>query len=288
MPKWNKRTGLWLIISPVIGLVASLLIYAITSFVMASLPNESLETYVVVGQVINVVCGLLGVLSVFGFFVTTPLGFFHYLNARRFHKANGKEKPSLTEAEIEQQIRRWNWGAFLFGAIWGLSNGVWVSLLSFVPIVNLVFMFYLGARGNELAWKAGFWDSVSSFHKTQRRWSVPALIFAGLVLLSILVQIALPNTAQDTEQTAATVCNKLVRSYYNGTAEEAELRTYFDRGCFLEAGCMDGVEDPDFSAEFDYCNRPYYDSCYDNIDQRIEKYIQSSVDTCVAEATATE
>ena len=49
----------------------------------------------------------------------------------------------------------WNWAAFLFGAFWGFSKGLWVpatlcivgSLLSY-GIVGIAFWFIFGARGN--------------------------------------------------------------------------------------------------------------------------------------------
>jgi hypothetical protein len=33
---------------------------------------------------------------------------------------------------------RWNWGAFLLGPIWALSNQVWIGLIAWLPILLLI------------------------------------------------------------------------------------------------------------------------------------------------------
>jgi hypothetical protein len=52
---------------------------------------------------------------------------------------------------------KWNWAAFLFSAIWGLTKGLWLpSLICFVGaiftggFVGVVYWFVFGARGNYL------------------------------------------------------------------------------------------------------------------------------------------
>jgi hypothetical protein len=82
------------------------------------------------------------------------------------------------------EVKRWNWGAFLLTWIWGIGNQVWIALLALIPLVGLVMMFVLGAKGNEWAWEKRRWDSVESFHSTQRKWAIAGLIVwaAGIVL----------------------------------------------------------------------------------------------------------
>ena len=50
---------------------------------------------------------------------------------------------------------KWNWAAFLFGGIWGLTKGAWLSaLICFVVSIvtsgigGIVFWLIYGARGN--------------------------------------------------------------------------------------------------------------------------------------------
>lgn len=91
-------------------------------------------------------------------------------------------------ARIPQGIRGWNWGAFLLSWIWGISHSVWISLLCFVPLVNIVMVFVLGARGNEWAWENGRWDSIEHFKRTQGNWALWGL---GVWLASIVIGVML-------------------------------------------------------------------------------------------------
>lgn len=74
-------------------------------------------------------------------------------------------------SHVPPSIRRWNWGAFLLNWIWGLGNGTLIALLMFVPLVNVVFAFVLGAKGSEWAWRNKRWESVAQFQAVQRRWA---------------------------------------------------------------------------------------------------------------------
>jgi hypothetical protein len=87
-------------------------------------------------------------------------------------------------------VKRWNWGAFLLTWIWGIGNQVWIALLALVPIVGFVMMFVLGVKGNEWAWKKRRWDSVESFHRTQRKWAIAGLILWGVGIVLYIVAIA--------------------------------------------------------------------------------------------------
>ena len=78
----------------------------------------------------------------------------------------------------------WNWGAFFLTWIWGIGNQVWISLLTFVPIVGLIMRFVLGAYGNKWAWEQGNWRDIEHFKRTQRKWT-----YAGITLFSMLLLI---------------------------------------------------------------------------------------------------
>lgn len=86
------------------------------------------------------------------------------------------------ESVVPPEIRRWNWGAFLLHWIWGIGNNTYIALLMFVPLVNLVMPFVLGAKGSEWAWRNRAWRDVEHFKKTQRKWAC-----AGLILIFVLV-----------------------------------------------------------------------------------------------------
>jgi len=82
-------------------------------------------------------------------------------------------------AVVPPEIRRWNWGAFLLNWIWGIGNDTYIALLCFVPLVNIVMPFVLGAKGSEWAWRNKRWDDIAHFRRVQRIWAiVGAVIFA--------------------------------------------------------------------------------------------------------------
>lgn len=93
---------------------------------------------------------------------------------------SGQGKLAIVPAEI----KGWSWGAFLMNWIWGLGNGTYIALLMFVPFVNLVMFFVLGAKGNEWAWRNKKWDSVEHFQAVQKKWAIAGLIIlvAGVLL----------------------------------------------------------------------------------------------------------
>ena len=87
-------------------------------------------------------------------------------------------------AEIPPEIDRWNWGAFLLNWIWGVGNGVFISLLVFIPFFGILIMpFVLGAKGSAWAWRKGRWDSVEHFRRVQRLWAIwGAVIWVGAIV----------------------------------------------------------------------------------------------------------
>lgn len=78
--------------------------------------------------------------------------------------------------EIPAHLNRWNWGAFLLNWIWGIGNSVWVALLCLIPVVNIVMMFVLGAKGSRWAWQARLWRDEEHFRRTQRNWAIAGVI----------------------------------------------------------------------------------------------------------------
>ncbi|MBT8379555.1 MAG: ribonuclease G [Ignavibacteria bacterium] len=85
--------------------------------------------------------------------------------------------------KLPSELSGWNWGAFFLSWIWGIGNNTWIALLTFVPFVNFVMIFILGAKGNEWAWQNKRWDSFDHFIKVQKLWAIWGLV---LFLISIL------------------------------------------------------------------------------------------------------
>jgi TPR repeat protein len=92
--------------------------------------------------------------------------------------SSGQGKSAIVPPEID----RWNWGAFLLNWIWGLGNRVYIALLMFVPFVNIVMAFVLGAKGSAWAWKNRRWESVERFKRVQRLWAI-----AGVIVLVLTI-----------------------------------------------------------------------------------------------------
>ena len=88
------------------------------------------------------------------------------------------------DSVVPPEIKGWNWGAFFLNWIWGIGNSTYIAFLMFVPLVNIVMFFVLGAKGNEWAWRNRTWRDVEHFKQTQRKWRN-----AGLILLFIVVPL---------------------------------------------------------------------------------------------------
>lgn len=96
-------------------------------------------------------------------------------------------------AIIPEEIRGWNWGAFLLNWIWGLGNSVWIALLALIPYVGFVVAIVLGVKGNEWAWRSKKWDSIEHFKRTQSTWAKWGV---GLFLFGILFAIVIGIIAE--------------------------------------------------------------------------------------------
>ncbi len=90
------------------------------------------------------------------------------------------------ETFVPLEILHWNWGAFLLTWIWGLGNKVYISLLSFIPVIGMFIPFLLGWKGNEWAWKKKKWENVEHFKKVQKKWFIGSM---AVCFLSVLVSI---------------------------------------------------------------------------------------------------
>jgi hypothetical protein len=80
----------------------------------------------------------------------------------------------LTEKTGDRRrLRKWNWAAFLLSPFWTLANGLdkWM-VLWFIPVVNIFVIFYLGFKGNEIAFEKSAITSVDDYMVFQKYWSL--------------------------------------------------------------------------------------------------------------------
>jgi hypothetical protein len=89
---------------------------------------------------------------------------------------------------LPPELQGWNWGAFFLNWVWGLAHNTWIALLMFVPGVNIIMPFVLGAKGNAWAWANNDWRDVEHFKRTQRIWArVGVATFVGVPLFFVLI-----------------------------------------------------------------------------------------------------
>ncbi len=71
-----------------------------------------------------------------------------------------------------ENLQHWNWGAFILTPFWALSCKLdkW-AILSLLPPINLIVAFYLGSKGNLLAFEKSELTSVDDFMEIQRGWT---------------------------------------------------------------------------------------------------------------------
>jgi hypothetical protein len=92
------------------------------------------------------------------------------------------DQPLNQPAEIPAELDRWNWGAFFLNWIWGIGNSTYIALLALIPVVNIVMIFVLGARGSRWAWRNRYWRDAEHFRRTQRNWAI-----AGLLIWIVMI-----------------------------------------------------------------------------------------------------
>ena len=94
---------------------------------------------------------------------------------------------------LPPELKGWNWGAFLLNWIWGIFNGVWISLFALIPIVNIVIMVILGVKGNQWAWENKDWENAEHFKKTQKNWALAGFIVWGTGVFFLLFSVVLTS-----------------------------------------------------------------------------------------------
>lgn len=88
--------------------------------------------------------------------------------------------------ETPQEIKGWNWGAFMYNITWGIGNKTYLPLLCLIPVFNLVWVFVCGFKGNEWAWQKGDYKDTESFLKVQKTWNRAGL-FSFILLIALVI-----------------------------------------------------------------------------------------------------
>jgi len=98
---------------------------------------------------------------------------------------------------VPDEVKGWNWGAFMYNIFWGIGNKTYLPLLMLIPIFNIVWIFVVGFKGNEWAWRKGDYQDVATFKAVQATWSragfvqfliglIFFLLYIGFIVLAIV------------------------------------------------------------------------------------------------------
>ncbi len=191
-PLNKKKQAIWWLVGPFLGLIAVMLLWSLTNllFVYGVLGFGAGTTRV--GNILNVVLGLAGILcvigSLFGWIVAIIVGSKREPMQMTYDKRSG---PGSTEL-VPEEVKGWNWGAAFLSPYWGTWNGVWWWLIALIPGVGWIWWIIMGIFGSEWAWKADYWPSVEAFNASQKKWKPWGIFFMVLMILSIAASIMLP------------------------------------------------------------------------------------------------
>jgi hypothetical protein len=92
-------------------------------------------------------------------------------------------------ATVPEEVKGWSWGAFVLTWIWGVFNGVLISLLALIPGFVLIWAIVLGIKGREWAWRNKKWDSVEHFKNTQRPWDIAGIVLFAISMVALVIII---------------------------------------------------------------------------------------------------
>ncbi len=73
--------------------------------------------------------------------------------------------------EMPQELKKWNWGAFSLNIWWGIGHRSYLTFLCLLPILNLIWPFVCGAKGNEWAWQNGNYIDIHHFNAVMEPWN---------------------------------------------------------------------------------------------------------------------
>lgn len=92
--------------------------------------------------------------------------------------------PEINNGPLPEELKGWNWGAFLLNWIWAIGHNVWIGLIALLGPASLIMAIILGLKGNEWAWQNRQFNSVEEFKTIQKAWTKWGIIvlIIGVVL----------------------------------------------------------------------------------------------------------
>lgn len=111
--------------------------------------------------------------------------------------ANAGNTKEDTFPDEPAPVHGWSWGAFVLTAPFGIGNGVYLSLLSLIPIFSLFWSFVCGAKGYEWAQNSGTYNTVEEFNAAMGSWDRAGKIcfFISLGIFALYLILAISGVA---------------------------------------------------------------------------------------------
>ncbi len=212
--KKYKRGAWWALLAPVIILILATSLWGIVAIVNTTIEGSSDSGLSVFSTVLSVIMPLVIAASIILLLPGILFSIRRFKKSKRILVRDFDERSGRgDESTVPEEIKGWSWGAFGLNWIWGISHGLWISLLCFIPLVNIVFIFFLGAKGRAWAWKKEKWESVASFKKYEKPWNVLGVIFFIISMLGLILSIALSGlSSYDQNYTSSEVTEEVKNS----------------------------------------------------------------------------
>lgn len=109
----------------------------------------------------------------------------------------GNQSAGGPNGPMPPELNHWNWGAFLMNWLWAIGNGVWIGLLTLVPVGNLIMPILLGINGNKWAWEQRKFNDLEHFKKVQSAWAKwgVILLIVGVLISAVSIWAAVNSGA---------------------------------------------------------------------------------------------
>ena len=88
-------------------------------------------------------------------------------------------------------VTGWNWGAMMYGWVWGIANGTYMPLLALLPFLNMFWWIVCGIKGNEWAMNSGKWQTVEEFNAVQKSWNTAGKVCFWFFLIFFVIYFAI-------------------------------------------------------------------------------------------------
>lgn len=96
--------------------------------------------------------------------------------------------------EIENEPRlKWNWGAFMMPLQFGFGNKAYLTLLTLVPLLNIVWIFVCGFKGAKWAYDSAAHKNIDAFNGSMITWNragLTSFVVTAVVIVLYLVLFA--------------------------------------------------------------------------------------------------